>query len=155
NWYWVLLPPDQFGTRLTGWIRGSAVDEIQAPQPAAAHANASEAAPVADARTEPRDAPMAASMDAAPAPPRPGIAEVVLNFDFNKSSLTDEARHKLESAIGQPSLNTKLIAVALEGHADWIGRESYNDELGMARAESVKRYMTEHLGIPAERISVV
>src|SRR5689334_16130961 len=25
NWYWVLLPPDQWGRRVSGWIPGSAV----------------------------------------------------------------------------------------------------------------------------------
>src|SRR5262249_40355031 len=134
-WYWILLPPDQFGTRLTGWIRGNAVDEIQAPQAASAATASPTETPLAadagtDARTALRDAPMSGPVETAPSP-RAVVTEVVLNFEFGKSALTDEARQKLESAIAQPSLNAKPIAVALEGHADWIGREAYNDDLGM------------------------
>jgi outer membrane protein OmpA-like peptidoglycan-associated protein len=156
NWYWVLLPPDQYGNRLSGWVRGNEVEHIQPPQNAAASKTSpGEVAPVVDARNAPRDEAMPAPVETAPAAPRPVIAEVILNFEFGKSALTEDARQKLEGAIVKPTLNANLIAVALEGHADWIGGESYNDQLGMARAESVKRYMTEHLGIPAERISVV
>jgi outer membrane protein OmpA-like peptidoglycan-associated protein len=153
NWYWVLLPPDHpYGTRLTGWIRGNVVEHFT-PPPATrtAQANVDAAPQAADARTEPRDEVMSAPMGTAPA--RPVITDVVVNFEFNKSALTDEARHKLDSAVVGPTANA--VAVALEGHADWIGRENYNERLGQARAESVKRYMTEKLGIPADRISVV
>jgi len=45
--------------------------------------------------------------------------------------------------------------VALEGYADWVGTEPFNERLGLARAETVRRYLAEHLQIPAERISVV
>ena len=83
------------------------------------------------------------------------ISDVVINFEFDKSSLTDEARRKLESATVTTTSPARGIVVALAGHADGIGRESYNDQLGSARADSVKRYLMETLGIPAESISVV
>ena len=154
NWYWVLLPPDQYGNKLTGWVRGSAVEHIPPPQNARGlKPTVSEAAPTLEARIEPRDEPAPAPMATAPAA-RPVIADVVVNFEFNKSALTDEARRKLDAAVVGPTSNVQAIAVELEGHADWIGREAYNERLGLARAESVKRYMTEHLGIPADRISV-
>jgi outer membrane protein OmpA-like peptidoglycan-associated protein len=156
NWYWVLLPPDQWGTRLTGWIRGSAVEHVQPRPPTpAANAGLAEAPRTLEARPEPREETMPARAGEVPAA-RPVISDVVLNFEFGKSALTDEARRKLESAVVKPAANAHAIAVvALEGHADWIGREAYNDQLGLARAETVKRYLTEQLGIPVERISVV
>jgi outer membrane protein OmpA-like peptidoglycan-associated protein len=83
------------------------------------------------------------------------ISDVVVNFEFDKSSLTDEARRKLESALVTTTSPGRRLAVALEGHADGIGREAYNDQLGSARAETVKRYLMEQLGIPAESISIV
>jgi outer membrane protein OmpA-like peptidoglycan-associated protein len=80
---------------------------------------------------------------------------VVLNFQFGRSELTEEAKDKLATAISIPKANTRLMSIALEGHADWIGPEGYNERLGLARAESVRRYMAEQLQIPADQISVV
>ena len=70
-------------------------------------------------------------------------------------NLTDEAKRKLAGAVTIPKPNARFLAVALEGHADWIGTENYNERLGLARAESVRQYLAETLRIPAERISVV
>ena len=152
TWYWVLLPPDKFGNKLTGWVRGDEVVRIQPPQPTvAAKASASEAPSAVEA---PLDEANTASVDATPAA-RSFISDVVVNFEFNKSALTEEARRTLEGAIVRPRPNAQMIAVALEGHTDWVGREAYNEQLGLDRAETVKRYLTEQLGIPAERISVV
>ena len=53
-----------------------------------------------------------------------------------------------------PKPNARL-SVALEGHADWTGPEAYNEQLGLDRAESVRRYLAEQLRIPAGQISVV
>ena len=62
-------------------------------------------------------------------------SDVVLNFQFGRSELTDEAKRKLASAIVTPKPNARL-SVALEGHADWTGPEAYNEQLGLDRAES-------------------
>lgn len=155
NWYWVLLPPDNWGTRLTGWIRGNALEHFQPPQPTpASTASLAEAPRALDARNEPREEARPAPVEEVPAA-RPVISDMVLNFEFGKSALTDEARRKLDGAVVGPTASARALAVALEGHADWVGREAYNDRLGLARAETVKRYLTEQLGIPAERINVV
>ena len=103
-------------------------------------------------RPRPTDSP--AVREAALA--RPVVfSDVVLNFQFGRSELTDEAKDKLASAISIPKANARMMSIALEGHADWTGPEGYNERLGLARAESVRRYMAEQLQIPADRISVV
>jgi outer membrane protein OmpA-like peptidoglycan-associated protein len=158
NWYWVLLPPDRWGRRRTGWIRGNAIEHVQPPpQPTpASKASLVEVPQALNARLDPRETMMPARVEEVPAVrPTISISDVVLNFEFGKSALTYEARHKLDSAIVRSTSNTQGVDVALEGHADWIGREAYNEQLGLARAETVKRYLTEQLGIPVERISVV
>jgi OOP family OmpA-OmpF porin len=156
NWYWVLLPPDYYGRRRTGWVKGNAVEHVAPPPPApaAVKANVADtpapaAAPEATATTGPAENVPAL---------RPVVTEVVVNFEFNKSALTEEARSKLDAAFAgkQPTAsNTQALAViALEGHTDSIGREGYNQRLGQARAESVKRYLVR-LGIPADRMTVI
>jgi outer membrane protein OmpA-like peptidoglycan-associated protein len=157
NWYWVLLPPDQWGRRVSGWIRGDDVEHVQPLDRASAlQANVTETPAATDARNEPRATTTPTSVEAAPAPAaRTLISDVIVNFEFDKSSLTDEAIQKLQSAVVTATSPGQRFAVALEGHADGIGREAYNDRLGSARAETVRRYLTEQLGIPAENITVV
>jgi outer membrane protein OmpA-like peptidoglycan-associated protein len=157
NWYWVLLPRDQWGRRVSGWIRGDNVEHVPMLARASTSvsaANLTETPAATDARNEPRDAAMSASVEEAPAA-RTFISDVVINFEFDQSSLTDEARQKLASATVMTTSPARRVAVALAGHADGIGRESYNDQLGAARAETVKRYLMETLGVPAESITVV
>jgi OOP family OmpA-OmpF porin len=153
NWYWVLLPPDYWGRRRTGWVRGNVVEHFQPPKPPpppAPKASLAEAPP-----RDPRDTPTPAPVEQAPAV-RPVVTEVVVNFEFGKSALTDEARRKLDGAFVKPTSSAQGLAIiAIEGHTDWVGREAYNERLGLARAESVKRYLTERLGMPADRLNVV
>jgi outer membrane protein OmpA-like peptidoglycan-associated protein len=152
NWYWVLLPPDGLGRRRTGWVRGNVVEHVPPPPMLAANANPAPLPP-----NEPHDTTTTATAPAEEVQAvRPVVAEVVVNFEFAKSALTDEARRKLDAAFVQPTSNVQGLAViALEGHTDSIGREAYNQQLGLARADSVKRYLTERLGIPTGRINVV
>jgi outer membrane protein OmpA-like peptidoglycan-associated protein len=155
NWYWVLLPPDQWGRRVSGWIRGDDVEHVQpVARASASQVNLTETPAATDARHEPRETTGPTSVEEVPAP-RAFISDVVVNFEFDKSSLTDEARRKLDAAVVSTTSPGQRFAVALEGHADGIGREAYNDQLGSARADTVKRYLMERLGIPAENITVV
>jgi len=158
NWYWVLLPPDHWGRRRTGWVRGNVIEHVQ-PPPALATSKEPTPTPASNASltetppTEPPDA-TPTPVEKVPAAP-PAVTEVVVNFDFDKSTLTEEARRKLDSAFARPASNGQALAIiAVEGHTDSIGPEAYNKRLGLARAETVKRYLTK-LGIPAERINVV
>jgi OOP family OmpA-OmpF porin len=168
NWYWVLLPGDHHGTSTAGWVPGKAVEFAPAPPPPpVSTAPGVEARPLAAAGREPAvttaSAPARAAADEAPAPrssaARPAravVSDVILNFEFGKSELTEEAKRKLAGAVvAPPAANTQGLSVALEGHADWVGGEAYNERLGLARAESVRRYLTEQFQIPADRISVV
>ena len=112
-----------------------------------------------EARNEPRieprrtAVPEPASVEEVPVA-QPVYSDVVLNFQFGRSELTEEAKDKLASAIAIQKPSARL-SVALEGHADWIGTEAYNEQLGLDRAETVRRYLAEQLRIPAGRISVV
>jgi outer membrane protein OmpA-like peptidoglycan-associated protein len=157
NWYWVILPRDQWGSGRAGWIRGDAVEYVPPSQPAPAPtASLAELPPALHARDEPREAllPARAPVEEV-AVTRPIIPDVILNFEFDRSELTDDARQKLAAAFPMPLAGARGISVALEGYADWSGPDTYNERLGLSRADTVKRYLTEQLRIPAEHISVV
>jgi OOP family OmpA-OmpF porin len=154
NRYWIMLPPDKWGRRVTGWIRGNAIEHVQPPPAPALNASLTKA-PETDAKPE---TPVTAPVEKAPAV-RAAIPDVVLHFEFGKSALTDEARRTLESAMVKPTPTSAStvqgVTIELEGHTDWVGSEAYNERLGQARGETVKRYLSERLGFPADRISVV
>jgi outer membrane protein OmpA-like peptidoglycan-associated protein len=158
NWYWVLLPADSWGTQRLGWVSGA--DSESAPAPPR-RVVAPETTITPARRTEPTApvaavAPAAAPVVATNVPVEPVVSEVILHFAFAKSDLLVEARSLLDSAVEKlKAAGQGGLSLALAGHADWTGPESYNDKLGLARAEAVKRYLAEQHHIPVEKISVV
>jgi outer membrane protein OmpA-like peptidoglycan-associated protein len=168
NWYWVLLPGDAYGTRVAGWVRGDKVEHAPAPEPPPPSRAAGAGGPRPLAATDGGTAAATAAVSVRPVageatvarpaarPARLVASDVVLNFEFGRSELTEEAKRKLASAVTTPpAANAQGLSVAVEGHADWVGSEGYNERLGLARAESVRRYLSEQFQIPADRITVV
>jgi outer membrane protein OmpA-like peptidoglycan-associated protein len=161
NWYWVMLPNDKLGNRPVGWIRGDDVEHVAPPVAASTAQAQPDAAAKRTAYVPSRTSVTSAARDVAPAPidatpmvaSRPIMSDVVLNFLFGRRELTDEAKRKLATAV--PTTNAQGMVVEVEGHADWVGTETYNSGLGLARAESVRRYLAEQFRIPVDRISVV
>ena len=47
------------------------------------------------------------------------------------------------------------IYLEIEGHTDANGSSEFNRRLGLARAESVRRYLHERHGLPLHKIGVV
>jgi peptidoglycan-associated lipoprotein len=74
-------------------------------------------------------------------------------FDFDKSTLTDSAKAKLDRKIAILNANPG-VGVQIEGHTDERGSSEYNLALGQQRAASVKRYLTQH-GIADARITII
>jgi OOP family OmpA-OmpF porin len=166
NWYLVLLGPDPWGIRRPGWIRGRNVELIPASRPVrpALQTGRVEAPPIVappappPAAARPAEAiPVAAAVRPAspPVPAQPAVSEVVLYFDFGKSQLTEAAKGQLEAAASSFKVAEAVVAIALEGHADRIGTEAFNERLGVARAETVKQFISDRFKIPAGKISVV
>ncbi len=93
----------------------------------------------------------------APAPKPVQAAPIAKNylvfFDFNKSSITPEARRIIEQA-AKTAKGTHSTAIHLTGHTDAVGSDKYNMALSIRRANAVKAELVK-LGIPANEISVV
>lgn len=73
-------------------------------------------------------------------------------FDFDSSSLTDEARAQVDAHIA--ALQGNNDSVRLEGHTDERGTREYNLALGERRANAVRDYMVAN-GVPSYRIETV
>ncbi len=65
------------------------------------------------------------------------------NFEFDKAILSDTDKAGIKGFTDSiKGLKGKLY---IEGHTDYIGRDEYNKELSLKRAQAVYRYMAETL----------
>ena len=77
------------------------------------------------------------------------------NFRFGRTELPDEAKARLDQLVNQLKTDPKGIFIEIEGHTDNVGSQTLNEELGLERAESVKRYLYEQHQVPLHKINVI
>jgi peptidoglycan-associated lipoprotein len=88
------------------------------------------------------------------------VYEVVLsedqgNFKFGRTTLPDEAKTKLDEMVSQLKQDPKAIYLEIEGHTDNVGAPRTNEQIGLARAEAVKKYLYEQYQIPLHKMNVI
>lgn len=88
------------------------------------------------------------------------IFETVLSEDRGKfklgaAELPEDAAAALDTMVSQLKADKKAVWVEIEGHTDSTGDKALNERLGLARAESVKRYLYEKHQIPLHKINVI
>jgi peptidoglycan-associated lipoprotein len=88
------------------------------------------------------------------------VYEVVLsedqgNFKFGKTVLPDEAKQKIDAMVAQIKQDPKNIYLEIEGHTDNLGTARTNEQIGLARAESVKKYLYDQYQIPLHKMNVI
>ncbi|MDF3010800.1 MAG: outer membrane protein [Burkholderiales bacterium] len=141
-------------------VAGCATEpEKPAPKPAPAAP-----APVAPPAPAPAPAPAAAP---APAPvakpeaPKPPPAPKPINltstelFEFDKATLTPDARSKLDSEVIAKLKDLRDIKyIIVNGHADRLGSPQYNQALSEKRAEAVRAYLVSR-GVDASAIETL
>jgi OOP family OmpA-OmpF porin len=120
-------------------LAGCATEEQKpAPKPEAA-APAPAPAPVATPRAAEPVKPAAA-----PAPKKPAVVNLASTelFEFNKATLTADARAKLDAEVIAKLKDLGDIRyVNVNGHADRLGTPQYNQRLSERRAEAVRAYL--------------
>jgi len=88
------------------------------------------------------------------------IFEVVLNdsegnFKLGKAALPDETKQKIDQMVQQLKQDPKNVFIEIEGHTDATGDKTYNEKLGLARAEAVERYLYEQYQIPLHKMNII
>ena len=88
------------------------------------------------------------------------IFEVVLTddqarFNLGKADLAPEAQGALDKLVQQLASDPKNYYIEIEGHTDATGSDSFNEKLGLQRAEAVKRYLYEKHNVPLHKINVI
>ena len=77
-----------------------------------------------------------------------------VRFKFDSYQLTPEARESLDQLASQIKNQPNFI-LEIEGFADWIGKDAYNNELTQKRADAVRRYLAEQHDIPLFRMHLL
>ena len=88
------------------------------------------------------------------------VYEVVLsedkgNFKFGKAALPEEAASEIDQLVEKLKAEPNGAYIEIEGHTDNAGSKDLNYQLGLERAENVKRYIYEHHQIPLHKINVI
>jgi peptidoglycan-associated lipoprotein len=88
------------------------------------------------------------------------VYEVVLsedqgNFKFGKTILPDEAKQKIDEMVAQIKQDPKNIYLEIEGHTDNVGAPKTNEQIGLQRAEAVKKYLYDQYQIPLHKMNVI
>jgi outer membrane protein OmpA-like peptidoglycan-associated protein len=88
------------------------------------------------------------------------VYEVVLsedkgNFKFGKADMPDTAKSEIDQLVTTLKSEPKGAYIEIEGHTDSAGAPTVNYQLGLERAENVKRYIYETHQVPLHRINVI
>jgi peptidoglycan-associated lipoprotein len=78
-----------------------------------------------------------------------------VKFGFDTSDLSPEAQSAVDEFASQLKNENKNVYIEIQGHTDSVGSETYNEELGLLRAEAVRRYLNQKHGFPLHRINVI
>lgn len=76
-----------------------------------------------------------------------------VTFDFDKATLTPEARRILDQQAMWLLANAN-VSMAVIGHTDLVGGEAYNDRLGLRRARTAVSYLISK-GVSRDRLEAV
>jgi peptidoglycan-associated lipoprotein len=98
--------------------------------------------------------------DAIEASTRKLLFEVVLSEDQGKfrsgrTDLPTEAKSAIDSMVSNLKSQKNAVWIEIEGHTDNVGAKEFNEQLGLERAEAVKRYLYEQHQVPLHKINVI
>jgi peptidoglycan-associated lipoprotein len=88
------------------------------------------------------------------------LFEVVLSedqgkFKFAQTELPDEAKAAIDQMVNGIKTQKAAVWIEIEGHTDNVGDKKYNEQLGLTRAEAVKRYLYEQHQVPLHKMNVI
>lgn len=83
------------------------------------------------------------------------FSEDQIHFASNKAALDDAGKAALDGFAAKVKADNKNVYLEIQGHTDATGSDSHNYDLGLERAESVRRYLSQQHGFPLHRMSVI
>ena len=77
-----------------------------------------------------------------------------VTFETDQSALSDQARLRLSELAEKLQTDNRHVYLEIQGHTDATGTAGYNRQLGLQRAESVRRYLHTQ-GVSLNRMSSI
>lgn len=77
-----------------------------------------------------------------------------VRFKFDSYELTPEAREALDQLAAQIKDRENFI-LEIQGFADWVGSDAYNNQLTQKRADAVRRYVAEQHNVALFRMHIL
>ncbi len=82
------------------------------------------------------------------------VVHLTTNFNLDEAVIRDADEDQLQNVAD--FMNKYLdVKTTIEGHTCDLGTEDYNLQLSKQRAESIKRYLVENLGIDSSRLDTI
>jgi len=78
-----------------------------------------------------------------------------LKFPFGRAEINDEAKAHVSEALKPIVTENRGVFFEIEGHTDSVGPADYNMKLGEKRAEAVRNYLHDEMGVALSRLAVV
>jgi len=83
------------------------------------------------------------------------LTDEKVKFGFDTSDLSPEAQAAVDEFAAKIKEENQNVYIEIQGHTDNVGSKKYNEELGLLRAESVRRYLNQKHGFPLHKINVI
>jgi OOP family OmpA-OmpF porin len=77
-----------------------------------------------------------------------------VRFKFDSYELTPEAKESLDQLASQIKDRENFI-LEIQGFADWVGSDAYNNQLTQKRADAVRRYVAEQHNVALFRMHIL
>lgn len=82
------------------------------------------------------------------------LSDDSVKFPTDHYALSPEAEQRLSELAMRLKSENRNVYLEIQGHTDAVGDEDHNQELGEARAEAVRRYLSQQ-GIALNRMSTI
>lgn len=82
------------------------------------------------------------------------LSDDQVKFGFNRKELSPQAQAALNEFAEHLKAQNKNVFIEIQGHTDGVGADKYNEELGMARADAARYFLSKH-GIPLHRMNTI
>jgi OmpA-OmpF porin, OOP family len=140
-----------------GFLLAGCASEPEKPAPAPEPAAKPKPPPAPVVTPTPVPAPEPKPVAKPEPPKKPAVISVTSTglFEFNKATLTPDARAKLDQEVVDRAKTFASIAlVHVDGHADRLGSAQYNQKLSEKRADTVRAYLVSK-GFEASKIETL
>jgi outer membrane protein OmpA-like peptidoglycan-associated protein len=82
------------------------------------------------------------------------LSDDSVKFPVDRHALSPEAQARLDELAQRLMAENRNVYLEIQGHTDATGPEAYNDQLGEARAEAVRKYLSQK-GVALNRMATI